>query len=196
LKGWVRIARVIALGVFAFAILLTTATARTSTSAVWKGDFAGDTSNVSSLIFSATGKLNKKGKFVTKRVDHFDVAVQFSCFDAAGNVTSTSRRDDLPPGETIGGEGLKVSNRGRFAGTAGTTIIGGPDYTATGLLRKGKGSGTMQITQGQKGTAGYCSTGTFADPTLAWKAKLTHKGGGGPTCIGCGGGNLGPNGLR
>jgi hypothetical protein len=138
-----------------------------ATSALWTGDFAGDTSTDFSLIFSAKGKVNKKGKFQTRRVSAFDVAVQFSCFDAAGNTTSSARRDDLAPGFPAG---LKVSKKGRFAGTA--TIPAGLTYTAAGTLRKGKGSGTMQITQGTKGTAGYCSTGTFADPTVSWKAKL------------------------
>jgi hypothetical protein len=138
-----------------------------ATNTIWTGDFAGDTSTDFSLIFSASGKFNKKGKFTTKRVSVFDVAVQFSCFDAAGNQTLTSRRDDLAPGFP---NGLRVSKKGHFAGTAQTPT--GLTYTASGVLRKGKGNGTMQITQGQKGAAGYCSTGTFADPTVAWKAKL------------------------
>jgi hypothetical protein len=145
-----------------------------ATSTVWTGDFAGDTSTEFSLIFSANGKFNKKGKFITKGVKAFDVAVQFSCFDVVGSIISSSRRDDLAPGFSAG---LKVSKKGRFAGTAATPT--GLTYTAAGLLRKGKGGGTMQITQGQKGAPGYCSTGTFADPTVSWTAKLIP-----PVCVG------------
>lgn len=138
-----------------------------ATSAVYTGDFAGDTSPDFSLTFQAKGKVNNKGKFVPRRVRNFDVALTFSCFDAAGNQISSSRRDDLAPGFF---DGLRVSRKGRFAGTAPTPT--GLTYTGAGLLRKGKGRGTLQITQGVKGSAGYCSTGTFADPTVAWSAKL------------------------
>jgi hypothetical protein len=158
---------------FAVAVLVLPGSAY-ATSSIWTGDFAGDTSTDFSLIFSANGKFNKKGKFISKRVSVFDPAVQFSCFDAVGNVTSASRRDDLAPGFSAG---LKVSKKGRFAGTAPTPT--GLTYTATGSLRKGKGHGTMQITQGQRGAAGYCSTGTFADPTVSWTAKLIP-----PVCSG------------
>lgn len=139
-------------------------------SGTYTGDVAGDTSPDSSLHFTARAHFTKRGaggKFVPTRVRNFAVAVQFSCFDAAGTQLSSARRDDLAPGFF---DGLKVSKKGKFRGAAPTPT--GLTYTASGRLNRtnGKATGTLQITEGQKGSIGYCSTGTFANPVVHWTA--------------------------
>jgi hypothetical protein len=132
----------------------------------WVGDVVGDTSPDHSLTFQAKGKMSKKGRFIFSRVRDFDVAATISCFDAAGNVVGSGRRDDLAPG-FFGG--LPVRKQ-MFFGSAPTPT--GLTYTASGHLGKRRGDGALSITQGTKGTDGYCSTGTFADPVVRWKADL------------------------
>jgi hypothetical protein len=136
-----------------------------ATTAVWVGDVVGDTSPDHSLTFEAKGKV-KKGRLIASRVRDFDVTVILSCFDAAGNVVSSGRRDDLAPG-FFGG--LKVRKQ-MFFGTAPTST--GLTYTVSGHLGRRKADGALAITQGQRGVAGYCSTGTFQDPIVRWRAKL------------------------
>jgi hypothetical protein len=138
-------------------------------SGTYTGDFAGDTSPEYSLTFTARAHFAKphaEGRFVPTKVRDFEVALQFSCFDTAGAQVSTARRDDLAPGFF---DGLKVNKKGRFSGNASTPT--GLTYSGSGRLRQtGKASGTLQITQGLKGSPGYCSSGTFADPTVQWTA--------------------------
>jgi hypothetical protein len=138
-------------------------------SGTYTGDFAGDTDPAYSLTFTARAHFTEdhaRGKFVVTRVRDFVAAVQFSCFDASGAQISGSRRDDLAPGFF---DGLKVTRKWRFTGTEPSPT--GLSYTVAGRLGgKGKARGTMQITQGKKGSDGYCSTGSFADPTVLWTA--------------------------
>jgi hypothetical protein len=136
-----------------------------ATTAAWVGDVVGDTSPDHSLTFQAKGKF-EKGRFVASKVRDFEVAVTFSCFDSAGNLVSSGRRDDLAPGFFAG---LKVRHQ-TFFGSAPTPT--GLIYTVSGHLGKRKADGSVAITQGQTGTSGYCSTGTFANPTVRWRAKL------------------------
>jgi hypothetical protein len=142
-------------------------------SGTYTGDFAGDTSPDYSLTFTARAhfaKPHQRGKLVPTKVRDFEATVQFTCFDAAGLSISTARRDDLAPGFF---DGLKVSKTGRFSGTSTTPT--GLTYIAAGRLglgNQGWATGSLQITQGQKGSDGYCSTGTFADPTTQWKARF------------------------
>jgi hypothetical protein len=138
-----------------------------ATNASWFGGFPTDPNPSAALHFAAKGKFNKKGKFITRRVTDFDADVTIGCFDEAGNQTSTGLRTDLAPGLI---PSAPVSKKGRFAGTSTTAT--GLTYTIAGLLRKGKGSGTVSIAQGAKGAVGYCSTGTFANPTVDWHVKL------------------------
>jgi hypothetical protein len=137
-----------------------------ATTVVWVGDVAGDTSPDNSFTFQAKGKVSKKGRFIASRVRDFEAAVTFSCFDAAGAVVSSERRDDLAPG-FFGG--LSVRHQ-MFFGMAPTST--GLAYTVSGHLGRRKADGALSITQGQRGAAGYCSTGSFQDPIVTWNAKL------------------------
>jgi hypothetical protein len=135
---------------------------------IYAGDVAGDTSSTASFTFSAKGKFTKKGRFVPAKASGFDATLPFTCFDATGNVTSTSTRDDLPF-DLAGPAG--VTKKGHFFGAK---IIQSPyaSYTVSGTLRKGKASGILWAQQGVKNTGPACSTGTFADPNVTWTAKL------------------------
>jgi hypothetical protein len=131
----------------------------------YAGDLVGDTSPEASLTFSASGKL-KQGKFVPTKVRNFDVAVQFSCYDAALHQISTARRDDLAPGFF---DGLRVK-KNYFQGSSTTPT--GLTYTGSGHFnKKGRANGVLVITQGQKGSDGYCTTGTLQNPDVEWGAK-------------------------
>ena len=148
----------------ALCVALTLPTSAVAFSAKYTGDFAGDTSPEYSLVFK-TGQIKKKDKF-PKRVRDFKVTVEFSCFDSAGVLLSAVRRNDLAPGFF---DGLKVGKGRLFSGTAVTPT--GLTYSVAGQLGpEGEASGSMQITQGQKGSDNYCSTGTFADPNVQWTA--------------------------
>jgi hypothetical protein len=134
-------------------------------SRTYAGDFTGDTSSAASLTFGAAGKV-RHGKFVPVKVRNFDVAVQFSCFDAAGHQISTARRDDLAPGFF---SGVRV-RKGYFQGVSTTPT--GLTYSGSGHFnRKGRANGVLAITQGQRGTDGYCTTGTFGNASIEWRAK-------------------------
>jgi hypothetical protein len=137
-----------------------------ATTVAWVGDVAGDTSSSHSLTFEAKGKTNRKGRFIATRVRDFEATVTLNCFDPAGTVVSSTRRDDLAPG-FFGGLAVRKQ---MFFGTAPTPT--GLSYTVSGHLGRRKGDGALSITQGQRGTAGYCSTGTFDDPVIVWNAKL------------------------
>ena len=133
-------------------------------SRVYEGPLSGNTNPNGTITFGANGTL-KKNRFVPKRIDDLDAQVQFNCYDAAGHQVSTSVRTDLAPG-FFGGQ--KVNKNGTFQGTSMTPT--GLTYTASGRFHKRTANGTLAITQGQKGTNGYCSTGTFADPNISWSA--------------------------
>jgi hypothetical protein len=150
-------------------------------SRTYVGNVSGDTSGTASFTFKADGHVSKKGKFVPRGVKGFTATVPFSCFDTAGNQISTSTRSDL----SFGALGVTlVRKHGGFAkGPVGTP----QSVTVSGTLKKGRGSGTVSVTQGVKGTAGYCSTGTYADPSVAWTAKLVP--------LACAGAELGPRPL-
>ena len=54
---------------------------------------------------------------------------------------------------------------------AGFARAGGWDITVSGVLRNGKAHGLFAVAQGTKGSAGYCSTGTFANAAVQWTAR-------------------------
>jgi hypothetical protein len=132
---------------------------------LFTGDVVGDPSTNENFSFQAAGKLTKKGKLFPKRVSNFSATVTFSCFDAAGNRTSSTARSDLP----LGGIGTLAVAGGSFMGQSNPA---GAAYAVTGTVRKRTASGTLTASQGQKGTSGYCTTGSFADPTVTWTTTL------------------------
>jgi hypothetical protein len=134
--------------------------------ALFAGDVVGATSAGSSFIFSANGKFTKKGRLVPRSVSLFHASVDFSCFDAAGNMTSTSRRDDLPFG--LAGPAA-VAKNGSFIGSK---VVGSESYLVKGTVRGRKASGELSAQQGTRGVDPFCSTGTFADSRLLWTARL------------------------
>jgi hypothetical protein len=139
-----------------------TAIART---VAFTGDIVGDPSPDQNFTFQSTGKLTKKGKFFAKTAGNFTADVTVSCFDAAGNRTSSRARSDLP----LSGIGPLQVAGGSFLGQSNPS---GASYAVTGTVRKKTASGTLTASQGQKGTANYCTTGSFADPTVTWTATL------------------------
>jgi hypothetical protein len=145
------------------AVLLAFPASAAGFSGTYTGDLAGDTDPTYSLAFSA----RVKERPIPTRVRKFRVTAQFSCFDAAGTQVSSTRRNDLAPGFI---DGLRVSRKGRFRGTSPTAT--GLTYVVTGRLRRDdpRANGTLQITQGTKGADGYCSTGSFVEPTVPWTA--------------------------
>jgi hypothetical protein len=129
------------------------------------GDIVNDPSPSENFSFVAAGKLTKKGKLHAKSVQGFNATVTFSCFDAVGNRTSSKTRSDLP----LNGIGTLQVAGGSFMGQSNPA---GASYAVTGTVRKKTASGTLTASQGQKGTANYCTTGTFDDPTVTWTAAL------------------------
>ena len=134
------------------------------------GDVAGNTSPEASFAFDVFGKFNKKGKFVPREASGFEVTVDFNCWDAAGNLLSTTRRSDLPFGLM---NAAKVGKRGGFH-TAALLDGGSRSVAVLGTFRKGKATGTVGAVEGSATTppGAHCSTGTFTDPAIAWTARL------------------------
>jgi hypothetical protein len=155
------------------ALAIVSPASATAFSGTYTGDVAGDTSPDYSLTFTARAHFagpHQTGKLVPTKVRDFVATVQFSCFDAMGTQISSARRGDLAPGFF---KGLKVGRKGRFGGTAPTAT--GLTYTTAGRLGRGNqgwGNGVLQVVQGQRGSDGYCTTGTFADPTIRWRARF------------------------
>src|SRR5262249_27409985 len=123
------------------------------------GDITNDPSPSENFSFVAAGKLTKKGTLRhAKTVQGFTATVTVNCFDAAGNRTSSRTRSDLP----LGGIGTLRVAGGSFLGQSNPA---GASFAVTGTVRKKTASGTLTASQGEKGTANYCTTGTFDDPT-------------------------------
>jgi hypothetical protein len=166
--------RNLVIGITATGLLLALPVSAGAATRTVAGDFAGDTSATSSLIFKAKGKVNSKGRFIPRRVRDFEASTTYTCFNQNGNPGSTKNLNDLAPGFF---NGLRVNKKGFFSGSAVTPT--GITYTVDGRIRKGKAHGSLAATQGQKGSNDYCSTGTFNEPALLFTAKLIP-----PACSG------------
>lgn len=128
------------------------------------GTVTGDTAGLP-FSFGAFGKKVVKGKLVAKKVNSFTATADIHCFDAAGNQISSTEYNNLPV-SALGT--LRLSKRQNFDGFA---RAGGWDITVSGVLRNGKAHGLFAVAQGTKGSAGYCSTGTFANAAVQWTAR-------------------------
>jgi len=139
-----------------------------ATDTIAVGDVAGDTSAGNSITFDLHGKVNKKGNFVWREVSGFDVTIDFNCWDASGNLLSTTRRSDLPFGLMNAGQ---IGRKGNFH-VAYLPEGDAPSAAVIGMLRKRKTfSGLIGSTQGPTEGA-HCSTGTFTNASISWKARI------------------------
>jgi hypothetical protein len=128
------------------------------------GTVAGDSARLP-FSFGAFGKKVKKGLVIPKKVGSFTAGADIRCFNPAGSQISSTQYSQLP----IAAVGtLKLNKSGGFQGHA---VSGGWDITVSGILRKGKGIGSLAVQQGTKGSPGFCSTGTFNDAAVTWRAR-------------------------
>jgi hypothetical protein len=134
------------------------------------GHIAGDTSTA--ITLTVLGNRTDKRKFIPVKVSSLRATVDFTCFDGAGNVVSTSKRSDLPFGQI---PPAKVTKKGGFF-SALIADGGSSTYQIKGRLRKGKASGELGAIQNPsfQPNGPHCSTGSFSNVRVTWTAKLSH----------------------